>query len=145
VLGWIQKQIAIWLERNNNNAHLVFPLQFEVHPRLAEAAGERKLLLRVNSPLTAPGTLRNDYGYASNVQEATRIVRDEVAAVLQKNLGAYVEREFEFPLDAYLTQQGVTITPRTVEVLDSAYLMVTGDIGNIVFSQLPTDGPARCQ
>jgi hypothetical protein len=145
VLGWIQKQIAIWLERNNNNANLIFPLQFEVHPRLVETAGVRKLLLRVNSPFTSPGTFRNEYGYANNVVEATRPVRDEVSKELQRNLGAYVEREFEFPLDAYLTQKGVTIHPRHVQVLDSAYLLVTGDIGNITFSQLPGSGAPRCQ
>lgn len=146
VLGWIQKQISIWLERNNNNANLLFPLQFEVLPRLAGVAGATKLYLRVNSPFTAPGTFRNEYGYENNVVDATRPVRDEVSQQLKKHLGAYVEREFEFPLDAYLTQKGVTIVPRNVQVLDSAYLMVTGDIGNVVFNQLPrNEERSSCQ
>ncbi len=140
VWAWIKRTLAVWLERNNNNAVLRFPIQFEVIPRIVNSGGKIKLMMRVNSPFENETTLKNTYGYPNNVTSATSIVRSTVIDLLKENMGEYVNREFEFPLDDYLSQQGVTIHPKSIRMINSAYLMVSADIKDLDFKALSSGG-----
>jgi hypothetical protein len=63
-----------------------------------------------------------------------------VIDLLKENMGEYVNREFEFPLDDYLSQQGVTIYPKSIRMINSAYLMVSADIKDLDFKALSSGG-----
>jgi len=147
IMGWVKRAIAVWLERNNNNAILNFPVQFEVIPRFAtQRDGTVKLFLRVNSPFVNPTTLKNDYKYPNNVVSATEIVRKSIIEILKENMGEYVNREFEFPLDDYLNLNGVTLRPKRMSMLQSGYFMVAADIKKIDFDKLnQSPSGASCQ
>ncbi len=147
IMGWVKRAIAVWLERNNNNAILNFPVQFEVIPRFAtQRDGSVKLFLRVNSPFVNPTTLRNDYKYPNNVVSATEIVQENVIEILKESMGEYVNREFEFPLDDYLNLNGVSLQPKRMSMLQSGYLMVSANIKKIDFNKLnQTPSGASCQ
>jgi hypothetical protein len=146
ILSWIRREIAVWLERNNNDANLVFPLQFEVIPRVVTVDATSKLFLRVDGPFTDPTTFRNDYQQPNNVGEATKVVRQALVDELKAGLGSYVDREFELPLDEYLSVPGVKVAAKDIKIIDSAYLVVTGDLAGLDFARLPQGGSLRaCQ
>lgn len=147
VEGWVKRLIAVWLERNNNNAILNFPVQFEVIPRfVTQRDGSVKLFMRVNSPFVNPTTLRNTYNYPNNVVRATEIVRKSIIDILKENMGAYVNREFEFPMDEYLNLNGVTLQPKRMSMLQSGYFMVSADVKKIDFAKLnQSPSGAACQ
>lgn len=147
IMGWVKRAIAVWLERNNNNAILNFPVQFEVIPRFAtQRDGSVKLFLSVNSPFVNPTTLKNDYNYPNNVVSATKVVQESIVEILKENMGEYVNREFEFPLDQYLNMNGVSLQPKRMSMLQSGYLLVAADIKKIDFAKLnQSPSGASCQ
>lgn len=135
--SWIRRSIAVWLERNNNNSVLYFPIQFEITPRFVnQPNGSVKLFMRLNSPFSNATTLRNDYGYPNNVTSATSTVRNSVIDILKESLGGNANREFEFPLDSYLNLKGVSLKPKSIRMIQSGYFMVSADVKDINFNAL---------
>ncbi|MBY0517419.1 MAG: hypothetical protein K2P81_10945 [Bacteriovoracaceae bacterium] len=147
VWAWIKKALAVWLERNNNNAILRFPIQIEAIPRIVQTSTGIKLMLRVNSPFASENALKNDFNYPNNVTSATSIVRSTVMDLLRENLASNTNKEFEIPLDSYLSQKGVTVTPKSIRMINSAYMMVSADLKDLDFSALQSTGNAggSCQ
>lgn len=136
-LAWIKNKIGAWLERNNNNAVLYFPLQLEIIPTLSrDSKGALVLKARVNSPFTSKNILKNDYRYASNVDKATETVRDAVIDQLQDAFKDVVNKDYVVDLSSFLNQSGVIFTPKTLSVWDSGYLILGIDIQDINFNQL---------
>jgi len=147
VWAWIKRTLAVWLERNNNNSILYFPIQFEAVPQLVREGAGHKLRIRITTPFASETALRNDFGYPSNITAATDIVRKAVLEELKGALGGFVNREFDVPLDAFLAQNGISFTPKSIRFLDSSYLMVTADFQKLDLKALTSeqnDG-SRCQ
>ncbi|GEM_PF-1118355 len=136
-LSWVKNKIGAWLERNNNNSVIYFPLQLEIIPTLSrDSAGAVVLKARVNSPFKSNNILKNDYHYASNVPAATATVRDSVIAELKKSFDGFVNKDYTIDLSSFLNEAGVVYVPKTVTVWDSGYLILGIDIKDINFNQL---------
>ncbi len=134
----IKRMIAVWLERGSSSV-LYFPIQLEATPRLEKQSdGKLQLMLKVNSPFASTTALRNDFNYPNSVPFATGIVRDTVLKLLGVGLGAYVNKEFRFPLDSYLSRKGVRIEPKSLRLIDSAYMMLSADITQLDLVELNT-------
>lgn len=140
VWAWIKRFIAVWLERNNNDAQLYFPIQLEAIPRLVtDAQGKAHLMLKVNSPFASSTALRNDFGYTNTITAATATVRTTVLDLLREGLGEFVNKEFELPLDAFLSQKGLEIAPKSIRLIDSSYLMIAADLSRLDLRALNGD------
>ncbi len=136
-MSWIKNKIGAWLERNNNNSVLYFPLQLEIIPTLSkDSNGNLVLKARVNSPFTSNNILKNDFNYSSNVQKATETVRDAVIDQLQDAFKDVVNKDYVIDLSSFLNQSGVVFAPKTLSVWDSGYLILGIDIKDINFNQL---------
>lgn len=144
----IKRMIAVWLE-SDRSAVLYFPVQLEALPRLVKnSEGKLELMLKVNSPFVTATALRNDFNYPNSVPFATGVVRETVLEQLATGLGAFVDKEFRFPLDSYLSQKGLRIEPKSLRLVDSAYMMLSADITKLDLRELnsnPTSSAGSCQ
>jgi hypothetical protein len=105
-------------------------------------------MLKVNSPFVTATALRNDFNYPNSVPFATGVVRDTVLEQLATGLGAFVNKEFRFPLDSYLSQKGLRIEPKSLRLVDSAYMMLSADITKLDLRELnsnPSSSAGGCQ
>lgn len=142
VLAWIKNRWAAWVERNNNNARLFFPMQFEIIPQIGRGAdGGQQLFLRVNSPFASATVLRNDFGYATNINQATASVREGVISKIRDAILPHVNQQFHFPIQNYLNQPGMSFKLKDIRMVNSAYMLVSMDMERINLAAL--QGNAR--
>lgn len=148
----ITNRIGVWLERNNNNSVIYFPLQFEVIPTISyDKEGRLILKAKVNSPFDSEKIIRNDYDYGTNILEATKAVRTTIIEKIQKGLGYAPDEEkekvkkgsgqknsseYEIDLSKFLNNSGVKFKPTLLTVWDSSYLVLGAEIKDIVFDEL---------
>lgn len=132
--AWFKKKIAAWLERNNNNAVIYFPIEIAVKPvfKMTKGGGV-EVALDVGSPF-GQKTMHNTFGYPSNVPAMTDTVREGVMDELRESLEEYVNQTYKVNISDYLNQSGVVFAPRSISIDQNAYLLINMDIKDIKFS-----------
>jgi hypothetical protein len=128
--------IASFLERNNNNAVIYFPIEVEIIPAVKKLPnGGVALYLKVLSPFEN-GNLTNDYRYPTNVTKMYDMVRQGVMSDLRDNLLQYVNKSYLVDISSFMNQSGVQFFPKEVAISQSAYLMMSLDIADIKFNSV---------
>ncbi|HXH76357.1 MAG TPA: hypothetical protein VNJ08_15405 [Bacteriovoracaceae bacterium] len=134
VKSWLKNKIAAFLERNNNDAVIYFPIQVEFFPFITRLNnGAAGLDLYVKSPFEND-TLLNYFNYPSNVGDMYDSVRKGVMAELKSALSVHTSKRYEVNLSKFLNQAGVEFLPRMISVNQGAYLMINLDLIDIKFN-----------
>lgn len=134
VKQWFKNNIAAWLERNNNNGIIYFPIEVKVIPVFkALPGGGTGLDLRVQSPFVG-GVLPNGYNYPSNVPSMTDTVKEGVMDELKDSLEEHTNKTYNVDLTKYLNQSGVVFLPKSISINQGAYLLMNMDIVDIKFN-----------
>ena len=134
-IGWAETGIGAWLERNNNNGIIYFPLEIEVVPVVTNdiSTGGVRLSIKVKSAFNGEKLL-NTYKYPSNVGDMFNIVRKGVLKKLHGQLDQYADKNFEIDLTKFLNQSGVEFLPKSIVFNQAAYMLVNLDIKDIKFN-----------
>lgn len=134
VKSWFKNKIAAWLERNNNNAVIYFPIEVSVIPVFKTLAGGGSGLdLKVLSPFNY-AELPNRYKYPTNVPDMTETVKDGVMEELRDSLEPHTNKTYSVDLSRFLNQAGVVFLPKSISINQGAYLMMNLDIVDIKFN-----------
>jgi hypothetical protein len=134
-IAWAETEIGIWLERNNNNSVIYFPLEFEIIPVVFYTnEGEAKLSLKVLSAFEGD-TLRNTYNYPSNVGNMYQVVRRAVIKKLKAQMDQFENKEFEVDISKFTQKSGIKFRAKNIEFIDQAYIKVSGDILDVVLRE----------
>jgi hypothetical protein len=134
VKGWAVNRLAAWLERNNNNSVIFFPIEVSVIPVFKNLPGGGSGLdLRVLSPFNSTN-LSNRFNYPSNVPNMTEIVRDGIMEELRASLEPHTNKTYSIDLSKFLNQSGVEFMPKSISINQGAYLMLGLDIMDIKFN-----------
>lgn len=132
--SWVKNRIAVWLERNNNNSEIYFPIEVKVVPIFKTLPnGGTGLDLKVLSPFTG-SKLNNTFNYPTNVPAMTETVRDTVMKELQNPLEPHTNKTYSVDVTKFLNQAGVSFFPRKMTITQSAYLTLGLDIVDIKFN-----------
>lgn len=133
VSSWIKNRIAAYLERNNNNAVIYFPIEVKLLPEfLSLPNSEVHMSVKIISPFKATD-LPNNFNYPTNVPEMTKTVKNAVMAKLKESLEVYMDKSYNVDLNKFLNKSGVIFKPRKIEIHQSAYLLLNLDIEKIKF------------
>ena len=134
-IGWAETGIGAWLERNNNNGIIYFPLEIEVVPVVTNdiSTGGVRLSIKIKSAFNGEKLL-NTYNYPSNVGDMFNIVRKGVLKKLHAQLDQYANKNFEIDLTKFLNQSGVEFLPKSIVFNQAAYMLVNLDIKDIKFN-----------
>lgn len=136
LLALVKNKIAAFLERNNNNSILYFPIEFELIPRFSKNEnGGAMLDVWVKSPFNGSGTL-NQFKYPSNVHLANESVRDGVMSELKASLSPFTGKLYSIDVSEFLNQNGILFRPNQISIIDQAYLLLNLDILDINMSIL---------
>jgi hypothetical protein len=134
VTSWFKNRIAAWLERNNNNAIIYFPIEVSVIPVFKTLTGGGVGLdLRVLSPFNY-AELSNRFNYPTNVPDMTETVKVGVMEELRESLEPHTNKTYSIDLSKFLNQSGVVFKPKTISINQGAYLMMNLDIVDIKFN-----------
>ena len=139
-IGWAETGIGAWLERNNNNSVIYFPLEIEILPVVTKDAvtGGVNLSIKIKSAFNGDKLL-NTYKYPSNVGDMFNVVRKGVLKKLHGQLDQYANKNFDIDLRKFLNQSGVEFLPKSIVFNQAAYMLVNMDIKDIKFnSKNPT-------
>jgi hypothetical protein len=141
IKSWIKNKIAVFLERNNNNSVIYFPIQVEINPRFTVTTNKvAGMSIFVKSPFGSNNSLVNTYKYPTNIPNMTDTVREGVMEELKDSLLEHVNKNYDIDLSKFLNQGGVEFIPRKVAINQSSYLMINLDIGDIKFSAKNPNG-----
>ena len=134
-IGWAETGIGAWLERNNNNGIIYFPLEIEILPVVTNdiSTGGVRLSIKIKSAFSGEKLL-NTYKYPSNVGDMFNIVRKGVLKKLHGQLDQYANKKFEIDLTKFLNQSGVEFLPKSIVFNQAAYMLVNLDIKDIKFN-----------
>ena len=134
VKSWFKNKIAAWLERNNNNSVIYFPIEVAVAPIIKKLPnGGTGLDLKVYSPFNYVN-LPNRFNYPSNVPDMTETVKDGVMDELKESLQDHVNKTYSVDLTKFLNQSGVVFQPKSISINQNAYFMLNMDIVDIKFN-----------
>jgi hypothetical protein len=134
VKGWFKNRIAAWLERNNNNSVIYFPIEVSVIPFFKTLPrGGTGLDLRVLSPFSY-SQLPNRFQYPTNVPDMNETVKDGVMEELRTSLEPYTNKTYSVDVTKFLNQSGVVFIPRSISINKGAYLMMNLDLLDIKFN-----------
>jgi hypothetical protein len=134
--SWFKNKIAAWLERNNNNSVIFFPIEISVIPSFRKLpSGGMGLDLKVLSPFKQK-SLPNRFNYPSNVPAMTETVREGVMDELEESLSPHTNKNYNVDLSKFLNQSGVVFLPKTLSINQGAYLLMGLDIIDINFNSL---------
>ena len=132
--SWFKNKIAAWLERNNNNSVIYFPIEVALVPVFKRLpGGSTGLDLKVLSPFNYT-TLPNRFNYPSNVPEMTETVKDGVMEELKTSLEPFTNKTYTVDLSNFLNKSGVVFLPRNISIDQGAYLLMDLDIQDIKFN-----------
>ncbi|WP_408099059.1 hypothetical protein ACJVC5_09095 [Peredibacter sp. HCB2-198] len=132
--SWIKNKLAAYLERNNNNAVIYFPIEVQVVPTVKNLpTGGVGLDLKVLSPFNYV-ELPNKFNYPSNVGNMTDIVKDGVMEQLKDNLEPYVNKTYSVDVTKFLNQSGVVFLPKAISINQGAYFLLNLDLVDIKFN-----------
>lgn len=131
---WFKNRIAAWLERNNNNSVIYFPIEVSIIPTISKFKnGNAGLNLKVLSPFNY-AELPNRFNYPSNVPEMTETVKDGVMEELRESLEPYTNKTYSVDMTKFLNKSGVIFSPRKISITQGAYLLMNLDITDIKFN-----------
>ncbi len=134
VKQWFKNNIAAWLERNNNNGIIYFPIEVMVQPVFKTlTGGGTGLDLKVLNPFVG-GVLPNRYNYPTNVPNMTDTVKEGVMDELKDSLEEHTNKTYNVDLSKYLNQSGVVFLPKSISINQGAYLLMNMDIVDIKFN-----------
>lgn len=134
VKQWFKNRIAAWLERNNNNSVIYFPIEVGIVPSFKRLSnGHMGLDIRVLSPFNY-AELPNRFNYPSNVPEMTETVKDGVMEELRGSLEPYTNKTYSVDLSKFLNKSGVIFNPKNISIDQGAYLLLDLDIADIKFN-----------
>ena len=139
ITSWFKNKFAAWLERNNNNSVIYFPIEVGVTPVFKKLSnGSTGLDLKVLSPFNGSG-LHNKFKYPSNVPAMTDTVKEGVMDELKDSLEDFTNKTYSVDLTRFLNQAGVVFTPKAISINQGAYLQLDLDVSDIKFnSKNPT-------
>jgi hypothetical protein len=134
-IEWAETEIGIWLERNNNNSVIYFPLEFEIVPATSYSeSGEAKISIKIRTSLKDDSIL-NTYNYPSNVGQMFQMVRKAVIKKLQMQLDSFENKIFELDVTKFTTNYGIKFKPKTIKFEDKAYILLGADIIDVVIKK----------
>ena len=134
IASWFKNNIAVFLERNNNNSVIYFPIEVEVIPYFKSlASGGTGVDLKVLSPFNY-AELPNRYNYPTNVPKMSEIVKAGVMDELRGSLEPHTNRTYSVDLSKFLNQAGVEFLPKSISINQSAYLLLNMDLVDIKFN-----------
>jgi hypothetical protein len=134
IAQWLKNWIAAWLERNNNDAIIYFPIEIDILPQFKnQSDGSMGMKIFVKSPFTAD-RLINTFNYPSNLNAMKEIVRKGVMDELQTHLIKFTNQYYTVDITKFMGQAGVDFRPRSIAVSQNAYLLLDLDILDIKFS-----------
>lgn len=132
--AWFKNKIASWLERNNNNGVIYFPIEVQVIPVVQKlSSGGVGLSLTVKSPFTTSG-LVNSYKYPTNVDKMTDTVRSGIMDELKEALKDFINKTYSIDLSKFLNQSGVEFLPKGIAFNQNAYMILNLNITDIKFN-----------
>lgn len=132
--SWFKNRIAAWLERNNNNSVIYFPIEVVVVPDFKKLSnGGTSIDLRVMSPFNYVD-LKNRFNYPSNVPDMTETVKDGVMEELKESIEPYTNKTYSIDVSKYLNQSGFVFLPKSISINQGAYLMMNLDLVDIKFN-----------
>jgi hypothetical protein len=136
IRSWFKNKIAAWIERNNNNAIIYFPIEVTVIPFFKTLpGGGTGLDLRVLSPFNY-SELPNRYNYPTNVPDMNEMVKDGVMEELRDSLEPHTNKTYSVDLSKFLNQAGVVFLPKSISINQGAYLLMNLDIVDIKFNSM---------
>lgn len=136
IASWFKNTIAAFLERNNNNSVIYFPIEVEVIPFFKKLAnGGTGIDLKVLSPFNY-AELPNRFNYPTNVPKMSEIVKAGVMDELKVNLEPHTNKTYSVDLTKFLNQAGVEFLPKTISINQAAYLLLSMDVVDIKFNSI---------
>ncbi len=129
----IMNMFAVYLERNNNNSKIYFPLEISINPAIVNNKGKHELSLYVRSPFNGD-TLINSFGYPSNFPNLTKQVREGITKQLQGALVCATNRAYTVDISKFMSQSGVVFSPKSVSFEQGAFMLINTDISDIKFN-----------
>jgi len=136
VAQWFTNWIAVFLERNNNNSVIYFPIEVEVVPTFKKLAnGGTGIDLRVLSPFNY-AELPNRFNYPTNVPKTSEIVKSGIMDQLKVNLEPHTNKTYSVDLTKFLNQGGVEFLPKAISINQASYLLLNLDVMDIKFNSL---------
>jgi hypothetical protein len=134
VTSWLKHLIAAWLERNNNNGIIYFPIEVSVIPVVKTLSnGGAGLDLKVLSPFGS-SSLPNNYNYPTNIPNMTSTVKKGVMDELRSSIEPHMNKTYSVDLTKFLNQAGVVFFPKMISINQGAYLLMGLDITDIKFN-----------
>jgi hypothetical protein len=133
---WFKNKISSWLERNNNDSVIYFPIEIEVSTIVTPlTSGGVGLKVMVKSPFSGTNLI-NTYKYPTNVNKMNEMVRSGVMEELKTSLDPFTGKEYAVDLTKFLNQSGVQFKPRSISFDQAAYMLINLDIVDIKFDSL---------
>jgi hypothetical protein len=134
-IEWAETEIGIWLERNNNNSVIYFPLEFEIVPVASYSeSGEAKISIKIRTALK-DDLILNTYNYPSNVGQMFQMVRKAVIKKLQQQLDSFENKNFELDITKFTSDYGIKFKPKTIKFEDKAYILLGADIVDVAIKK----------
>lgn len=129
--AWMKKKIGGFLERNNNNGVIFFPLEIEVYPNFNEnRKGQTEIYLEVLSPFSQAG-LVNRFGYPSNLNESSDVVKSTIIDKLKDGILPFTDRFYNIDVHQLLNKSGVEFKAKSISIIQSSYLLINLDIDKL--------------
>jgi len=136
IAQWFINWIAVFIERNNNNSVIYFPIEVEVIPTFKKLAnGGTGIDLRVLSPFNY-AELPNRFNYPTNVPKTSEIVKSGIMDQLRENLEPHTNKTYSVDLTKFLNQGGVEFLPKAISINQASYLLLNLDVMDIKFNSL---------
>jgi hypothetical protein len=132
----LENELGAWLERNNNHGVMYFPLEFELRLRMVKTTTGVSLMCKIVSPFDETSMYKNTYGYPSNLDVASKKVRNGVIKALKKRLAPAFIQEFSLDLTPFLDQKGIKFEPKSMKIVDSSYFILGLDLIKVDFKKL---------
>ncbi len=134
----MRSRIATWvasfLERNNNNGIIFFPIEVSMVPTFRRLRnGGMGLDIRVISPFTNQ-VLPNKFNYPTNIPLTTDLVKDGIMGQLKVALEPHTNKTYSVDVTKYLNNSGVEFKPKSIGINQGAYLILGVDISDIKFN-----------
>ncbi len=134
--SWFKYNIASWMERNNNNAIIYFPVEIPITPIFKMLPDNSSAIdLRIGSPFNSK-SLPNTFKYPSNVSEMTSTVREGVMEELREEIEPFLNKKYQIDVSRFLNRSGVVFVPRSFAIRQEAYFMMSLDILDINFNSM---------
>lgn len=132
--AWFKYNIASWLERNNNNSIIYFPIEISITPVFKTSLDNSSTIeLMVGSPFNTK-RLSNSFNYPSNVSDMTATVRLGVMEEIREKIEPFLNKKYQVDISRFLNRSGVLFIPRSFAIKQEAYFMMSLDILDIKFN-----------